>query len=406
MGDGNESAPPRLAGASLIYVHGLAPPTPGGVSVVVQLLLSRLPLSVDTVTDIALRPRLRRGGLNVPGPYHFVLRLPRWGQRPFPVIGALQTAANFALAVAAGVRASLVARQRGSRWVLSVADDGFSVVAGAIGAKLSGRTHVVWVFDPWEENAYGKAERWLARRLERRIWRNAAAIVVHAEEMSRHYAAKHGVRCDVLPTPVDMAAWERVPPKARVGRPGRKEVLVAGAVYWLQAGAVRHLAEACRRLDDVCLTVVAAPELLDAKGVQADRVEPWLPPDRFRARLRSADVLFLGLSFDAAAPLAACTSTPARLPEYMASGTPILIHAPPGSHVAEYARREGFGALVDRDDPDLLAHALTELLNGSDTASERARTGQRLALERHDADRVAAGLARVLARTGEPPRRA
>jgi glycosyltransferase involved in cell wall biosynthesis len=406
MGDGNESALSRLAGASLLYVHVLAPPTPGGVSVVVELLLSRLPVSVDTVTDVALRRRVSRGALRVPGRYHFVPRLPRWGRRPFRIIGVLQTAANVLLAIGAGVRASVLARRRGSRWVLSVADDGFSVIAGSICARLAGRPHLVWVFDPWEENAYAEAECWLARRLERRIWQNAAAIVVHAEEMSRHYARKHGVRCDILPTPVDMDAWNRMPPRRRVAGRDQKEVLVAGAVYWLQAGAVQQLAEACRRLDDVCLTVVAAPELLDAKGVKADRLEAWLPPDRFRARLRSADVLFLGLTFDATAPLAARTSTPARLPEYMASGTPILIHAPPGSHVAEYARREGFGALVDRDDPNLLAHALTELLNGSDTAAERARTGRQLALERHDADRVAAGLARVLARTGEPSRRA
>lgn len=401
MGVGKESALSRLPGTSLLYVHGLAPPTPGGVSVVVQLLLSRLPVSVDTVTDAALRRRVSRGELRVPGRYHFVPRLPRWGRRRLRVIGVLQTAANVVLAVGAGVRASLIARRRGSRWVLSVADDGFSVIAGSVCARLAGRPHFVWVFDPWEENAYAHAERWLARRLERRIWQNAEAIVVHAEEMSRHYALKHGVRCDVLPTPVDMAAWKRVPARRPVAGRERKEVLVAGAVYWLQSGAVRRLAEACRGLDDVCLTVLTRPELLDADGLDADRFEPWLPPDRFRERLRSADVLFLGLSFEAAAALAARTSTPARLPEYMASGTPILVHAPPGSHVAEYVRREGFGALVDRDDPDLLASALAELLDGADTAAERVRTGRRLALERHDADTVATGLAGVLARTGD-----
>src|SRR3954469_1149795 len=178
MGVGKESALWRLAGTSLLYVHGLAPPTPGGVAVVVELLLSRLPVSVDTVTDAALRRRVSRGGLRVPGRYHFVPRLPRWGRRPLRVLGALQTAANVVLAAGAAVRASLIARRRGSRWVLSVADDGFSVIAGSVCARFAARPHFVWVFDPWEENAYAHAERWLARRLERRIWQNAEAIVV------------------------------------------------------------------------------------------------------------------------------------------------------------------------------------------------------------------------------------
>jgi glycosyltransferase involved in cell wall biosynthesis len=401
MGEGNESGLSQVAGEVLLYVHGLAPPTPGGVSVVAELLLSRLPVAVETVTDAALLPRLSRGGLRVPGRYHFVARLPRWGSRRPRFVGAAQTAVNVGLALVAGIVAGRIARRRNASWVVSVADDGFSVIAGSVASRLARRPHVVWVFDPWEENAYSDAERWLARRLERRIWRNAAAIVVHGDEMSRHYERKHGVRCDVLPTPVDIAAWRRVPPR-RPPRRREREVLVAGAVYWLHADALGRLAQACRELDDVRVTVVASPELLDARAVAADRVESWLPADRFRERLRLADVLFLGLGFESPAPLAVLTSTPARLPEYLASGTPILVHAPPGSHLAEYARREGFGALVDREDPELLARTLAGLLDEREGSEERARKGWRLAESRHDADAVAARLAEVLARAARP----
>jgi glycosyltransferase involved in cell wall biosynthesis len=396
MGEGTERATPALPGASLLYVHGLAPPTPGGVSMVVHLLLSRLPAQVDTFTDLALRGRVRRGGLVVPGRYHFVPRLPRWARRRVRLIGVVQTAGNALLAVAAGLAAARVARRRETRWVLSVADDGFSVIAGSVCARTAGLPHLVWVFDPWEENAYGPAERWLAQRLERRIWRNAAAVIVHADEMAEHYACKHGVRCAVLPTPVDMDGWERLPVDGTVAAGGPREMLVAGAVYWLQADAVRRLAQVCRGLEEVRLTVLSDPALLDAHDLDADRFEPSLSPERFRSRLREADVLFIGLSFDADAPLAVRTSTPARLPEYLASGRPILVHAPPGSHLAEYTRRAGFGALVDRPDNEALRETLERLLVDEAGNAERARVARRLARERHGADAVAAELWRIL----------
>ncbi len=366
------------------------------------MLLSRLPVDVDTVTDVSLRGRLRRGGLRLPGHYHFVPRFPRWGTRQPRLVGIAQTAANVGLAIAAGLLGARIARRRRSRWVLSVADDGFSVIAGSVAARLSRRPHLVWVFDPWEENLYGPAERWLAVQLERRIWSNAAAVIVHSPEMARHFASKHGVRCDVLPTPVDVAAWDGIPARDRPARDGRREILVAGALYWLQSGAVRRLAEACRRLDGVELALISAPELMQSADLNADRFEGWLPPDRFRARLRQADALFLGLSFDSGAPLAAHTSAPARLPEYLASETPLLIHAPADSHVAQYARQEGFGVLVDRADVQAVVDGVREVLDDGATAARRATAGRRLAAERHDVRCVAEKLAEVLARASGP----
>jgi glycosyltransferase involved in cell wall biosynthesis len=359
------------------------------------MLLSRTRLRVDAFTDMRLRRRVRGRDLVLPADYHWMPRLPRWGKRPIKAIAAAQSALNVVLAVGCGLWAAVVARRRSAEWVLAVVDEGFSVIAGYACARVTGLPLVIWVFDPWEENAYNDCERWLARKLEPRIWPRAKAILVHAEEMSEHYRAKHGVRCEVLPTPVDLDA---VAAPAQVGgnRDGINEVLVGGAVYWLQADAVRRLGRVCRRMPDVELTLVSSPELLPASGIAADRVEPLLPRDLVRARLRRADVLFLGLSFDSDAPLVVNTSAPARLPEYLASGTPLLVHAPSGSHVAEYAKRAGFATVVDEPDEDRLAAALREILADPVATEDRARRGSALAEQRHSADRVADALERAL----------
>ena len=80
----------------------------------------------------------------------------------------------------------------------------------------------------------------------------------------------------------------------------------------------------------------------------------------------------------------------------MASGRPILIHAPRGSHVAEYAREEGFAEVVDAPDEDELRAALRLVLSEPELARRRSARAQDLVRERHDVVRVREELRRIL----------
>jgi glycosyltransferase involved in cell wall biosynthesis len=190
----------------------------------------------------------------------------------------------------------------------------------------------------------------------------------------------------VLETPI--AIPDTSDPSARsIPRPPY-EVLYAGAVYWAQEDAVKRLARVCAQLDDVRLTIVGDEAQLRAAEIEADRFELPLPAGAFRERVRQADVVVLGLSFDSEYPAVIATATPARLPEYMASGTPLLVHAPAGSHVAIYARREDFAEVVDEADDSALAVGLRHVIDDPALSGMRARHARDLALERHEIARV------------------
>jgi glycosyltransferase involved in cell wall biosynthesis len=232
--------------------------------------------------------------------------------------------------------------------------------------------------------------------LEPRILRSAARVVVHNEQMAEHYRAKHGISCAVLPTSVE--SWDPVPPKARQ-KDSAREVLFAGAIYWAQEDALRRLSRVTRDLEGVRLTVVGSrtdDTALRALGIVADRLEPDLPPEQFRPRLEGADVLFLGLGFDTAHPEVIRTASPAKLPEYMASGRPILVHAPSGSHVAEYSREGGFAEVVDVPDDEELRAALVRALADDELAHERSSRALELVRERHEASHVRDEFRRIL----------
>jgi hypothetical protein len=72
----------------------------------------------------------------------------------------------------------------------------------------------------------------------------------------------------------------------------------------------------------------------------------------------------------------------------MASGTPLLVHAPADSHVATYARREDFAEVVDKADDSALAAGLRHVVDDPALSRMRARLARDLAFERHDIARV------------------
>ena len=128
------------------------------------------------------------------------------------------------------------------RWVLSVPDEGFSVIAGSVAARLAGVPHVVMVFDLWQENAYTDVQRAVAARLEPRILRGVGRgrrlLPADSSSTSR---AKYGIEAVDIPTPVEPRRRAHRAAFAADGATASREVLLAGAVYWAQRDAVARL---------------------------------------------------------------------------------------------------------------------------------------------------------------------
>ena len=388
-----------------ILIHGWAPPTRGGTAFAVERVLLGLDRSTLDVWTRATQWRaVRRGGFVLPGRYRYFLKLRSLPRGPRSA-SRLVTTANVGLAVISGLIIGAAARRAGARCVVAVVDEGFSQIAGAVAARCAGLPHVVWAFDPWEENAYATSDRGVARRLEARIWRSAAIVVVHSEELARHYRAKHGVGCHVLRIPIDVG---NRPAGAGPGEPSQPdprgwEVLVAGSVYWAQVEALQRIAAAVRRVEGACLTVIGDPKL-QPEAIAADRYETATSGDALQVRLRQAQLLVLGLSFATGHPIVVETATPARLPEYLASGVPLLVHAPPQSHVARYARRWDLATVVDEPSLDAVAAAIQAIKDDPSTSAQRADRARSYTLAQHGASVVRAAFMELLDGLADPER--
>jgi glycosyltransferase involved in cell wall biosynthesis len=193
-------------------------------------------------------------------------------------------------------------------------------------------------------------------------------------------------------------------PEAALG--GDPAIVFTGAIYDAQAEALRRLVRALDRPElagaRLHLRSQLPPEIVAESGIEAGpRVTlAAASVEESLAAQRAADVLFLPIAFDANEAVRR-TASPSKLPEYLAAGRPILVHAPPDAYVTRYAREHGFAEVVDVPDEAALAAAVRRLATDEALGAQLVAAA-RETLRRHEvpavAERFRAALAPVLSR--------
>jgi glycosyltransferase involved in cell wall biosynthesis len=247
-----------------------------------------------------------------------------------------------------------------------------SLVVGATLARLTGAPLVIELRDPWVDNPLverpaargplGPALRALDARLEASCWRAADRVFVTAQGLAdvltRRYAD--------VPRPVDVVrnGWrpdarglDRAPPvldSASV-RPMRwlyPGTIIPGSPYTPEPllDALARLVDAGRLPADAVRTRLLTnhPAELERWRARHPRVAPCISVEPFRPRAEAiaayaeTDAFLLGYPD--------YPGVPGKAYEFMATGKPVLLVAPPGE-TRSLLERAGVGLAVDRDDP-------------------------------------------------------
>jgi glycosyltransferase involved in cell wall biosynthesis len=227
--------------------------------------------------------------------------------------------------------------------------------------------------DPQRRQAAGEWERQWAPR--------AAAVIVPNEVLAEDFGRRAGVSVSIVRNPAADEAFAPDTSPLPFGDPVR--LVYTGAVYHAQLDAILNL--------NVALQKIGFRAELDVYTGQNPSVLSGADPNFVHTRghvegtevfrlQQAADILFLPLGFATGVPEIIRSAAPGKTAEYLASGRPILVHAPADSFVTRFFREHDCGVVVDTPEPNRLVSAVTSLRDDARLRSRVVANAQRAAV--------------------------
>lgn len=274
-----------------------------------------------------------------------------------------------------------------SPWILSA--------ALALHKRYPGLNLVLYVMDDWQghhECHQLPYSRW-RRRLLREVIDRANVRFAVSREMAAHYEATYGKRWQVVHNGVPKDSLFN---GTNGTRPPR-QVLLAGDVNVFRFDAVIAFAEAIerhnqRRGQSIEFTVmgeVAEQHRASLSALQAVRLLSRRSQSECLEGMKAADLLYLPLAFCQRSARISRYSLPTKLPEYLASGKSVFVHAPKDSAVFRVAERYDLTPRLATINPEALDTFVDAWAEGKQNGGELEKAKSAL-LQEFDIEQLAA----------------
>jgi len=327
----------------------------------------------------------------------FLEKVPLIGLPALEILGLLRSVKAFV------VSALRIPRSANVKLLLGFSDWGPALLGTYIVHALTKIPYAVFYFDLYSGNLLPPVQRLLARVFEPILLKHASAVILTNEETGKYLRRRHGgeLRYEIVPNSVFPEEYNRfltpfdpTPPYT---------ILFTGSAYWPQEAPLLNIIRAMDRLRDIPVRLdLHMPNVPDTirkavTGKPNIRLTSTLKPQSEMHRMQcGATLLFLPLAWNTKAPDIIATASPGKLTDYLASGRPMLVHAPDYSFVSRYAKDHGTGIVVDKDDVDALAGAIRRFCQEPLSGRQYVEKALGISAERHDARRNAAKLWDIL----------
>lgn len=257
--------------------------------------------------------------------------------------------------------------------ILTVMHGAAWLTASAVAKKYGLPLHVI-VYDYWPRHQ--RVPRWLRALVDRdfgAVYRQATSRYCVSPELLRLCANNHHAQGSVLyPSQPQPASQFSAP--FRNGRASQWGLTFAYAGSLQLPGTVTHLIQLAELLEPHhgCLTIYASldPAAANQSGLVRQNItlKPALAAaERVETLRNQADVLFMPMTFDDQRHGQLQTGFPDQLPEYTATGLPILIWGPPFCSAVRWAEANpGAAAVVKSPHVKALTPAVQRLVTQTD----------------------------------------
>ena len=256
--------------------------------------------------------------------------------------------------------------------IVACSGDVIDIPAAFLASQWAHVAFYPYLFDDYVRQWVPAFQRQIARAVCQNMMKKCAEVIVPNEFLAKTYRDDYEVDPVIVPNPI-----EDMPPLARQSqRPDGKTLTIVytGAIYEAHFDAFTNLICALGtlppRLFELQVYTNADLQMLARHGIEEPaRISPQVTSSEAQQLQKSADVLFLPLAFTSPFPEIIRTSAPGKMGELLASGRPVLVHAPRDSFISWYSRKHECAIVVDEPDPELLHQALLHIIEDPDWAA-------------------------------------
>jgi len=260
---------------------------------------------------------------------------------------------------------------------------------------------VIHMMDDWPSticrNEIGKF--FWARKIDSEFRSLLSRLDLHlsiCDEMSSEYHRRYGYKFSPFHNSIDLKTWMPFVKKDVAPNPGTKVVLFSGRIG---KGIEQSLFELASAVDllrlegmDIILQIQSPrgdPDILNRiKRYSSVTIPPPIAYDKIPELYSKADILIIANDFSRAGIKFLKYSMPTKAPEYMISGTPVLVYASPETALFKLFHENRCGHCVAIQNSNDLAKAVKLLLQDLSYRKTLSRNAVTYAIKNFDSRKI------------------
>lgn len=226
-----------------------------------------------------------------------------------------------------------------------------------------------------------------------------------SDYMAKEYDNRYGQHFVTFHNPINLDFWKKNQ-RNNYAFQETPVILYAGRIGLGIDQSLITIAEALKRVNNDLGTsvkfVIQAQEvptwIKDYKNVEH---QAFVSYEKLPKVFANADILVLPYDFSRESLTYIKYSMPTKAPEYMASGTPIIIFAPKDTALVQYAEKYNWAIVVTENSIQVLSKKLKNLILNKSFREQVAKTAKNIAETRHGSEFVAREFEQMILTTAE-----
>jgi glycosyltransferase involved in cell wall biosynthesis len=266
--------------------------------------------------------------------------------------------------------------------------------------KLSDKPVILHIMDDWPRsiNENGLLFFYWKKVIDnefRKLLDKSSVLLSICESMSEEYRIRYNKKFLPFHNPIVVNNWLPYS-KKNWDIDGVFRILYTGRVGKANGKAILFMArvvdemnrEGNKMILDIFTPDTDAKKASHIKNLNGVQILNTINYEKMPSLLSSYDLLFLPLDFDRSALRFVQFSMPTKTPEYMISGTPVLVYADKKTALAQYAVEGKWAYTVTENNRTVLKKALLELISNHLLRQSLAERAMTMAMQNDDAENI------------------